>query len=241
MVGSESDTRSRRAWELAGTQHGIVARRQLLALGFGSRSIEHRIERGRLHPVARGVYAVGWPALSQKRRWMAAVLVAGDGAALSHRSAAALLGIGSEKSGRIDVSVRRRCELRHPGIRIRGRPSLAAEDIRLHDDIPVTCPARTMVDSATELGPIAIERMVNESDKRDLIDPEALRAALAAYAGEPGVKACAPSSTSSPFVSPTPTWRSTSDRSLRWRSCLLRSAKSGSMASRWTFSGPIWV
>ena len=92
--------------------------------------------------------------------------MAGDDAALSHRSAAALPGIGSEKGDRINVSVRRRCELRHPGIRIRGRPTLAAEEIWLHDDIPVTCPARTMVDSATELGPIAIERMVNEADKR---------------------------------------------------------------------------
>lgn len=187
MVGSKSDTRSALAWELAGSQHGIVARRQLLALGFGSRSIEHRIQRGRLHPVARGVYAVGWPGLNQKRQWMAAVLVPSDRAALSHRSAAALLGIGSEKGGRIDVSVRRRCELRHPGMRIRGRPTLAAEDIWRYEDIPVTCPARTLVDSATELGPVAIERMVNDADKRDLIDPETLRAALDNYAGQPGV------------------------------------------------------
>lgn len=165
-----------------------MARRQLLALGFGSRSIKHRIQRGRLHPVARGVYAVGWPGLNQKRRWMVAVLAAGDGAALSNLSAAALLGIGAERETRIDVSVRRRCELRHPGMRIRGRPALAAEDIWLHDDIPVTCPARTMVDSASELGPIAIERMVNDADKRDLIDPEALRAALENYKGEPGVR-----------------------------------------------------
>ena len=188
MVGSKSDTRSARAWGLAGRQHGIVARRQLLALGFGPRSIEHRIERGRLHPVGRGMYAVGWPALTQKRRWIAAVLAAGEDAALSHRSAAALLGIGPEKPGRIDVSVRRRCELRQPGIRIRGRPTLAAEDILLYDDIPVTCPARTLVDVASELGPVTIERMVNEADKRDLIDPEALRAALGGYAGEPGVR-----------------------------------------------------
>ncbi len=45
-----------------------------------------------------------------------------------------------------------------------------------------------MVDSATELGPIAIERMINDADKRDLIDPETLRAALDNHAGEPGVR-----------------------------------------------------
>jgi len=48
---------------LAGRQHGILTRRDLLALGYSSQAIRHRIARGRLHPVARGVYAVGWPHL----------------------------------------------------------------------------------------------------------------------------------------------------------------------------------
>ncbi|HEX5713532.1 MAG TPA: hypothetical protein VFX85_09490 [Solirubrobacterales bacterium] len=77
---------------------------------------------------------------------------------------------------------------RSAGRQLRGRPTLAAEDIPIHDDIPVTCPARTLVDVASELGPIAVERMVNDADKRDLIDPETLRAALDGYAGEPGVR-----------------------------------------------------
>src|SRR3954453_15517909 len=95
-MGQESDTRSAKAWELAGRQHGIVTRRQLLALGFGPRSIQHRVERGRLFRVGLGVYAVGWPALNQKRQWMAAVLAGGPGAALSHRSAAELWRIGGQ-------------------------------------------------------------------------------------------------------------------------------------------------
>lgn len=183
-----SDTRSRQAWELAGRQHGIVTRRQLLALGFGSRSIDHRRATGRLHLVARGVYAVGWPALDQRRRWMAAVLACGEDAALSHRSAAALLGIGSETPGRIDVSVPRRCELRRPGLLIRGRPRLCKGDIGSRDGIPVTSPVRTLVDLATELESIPLERAVNDADKRDLVDPETLRDALARFQGEPGVR-----------------------------------------------------
>jgi very-short-patch-repair endonuclease len=186
-VGQESDTRSRQAWELAARQHGIVTRRQLLALGFGRRSIEHRVARGRLFPVSLGVYAVGWPALDRRRQWMAAILAGGDGAALSHRSAAALWEIGKE--GRwIDVSVRRRCELRRPGVRFRGRPSLAPDDIVLRDDMPVTSPVQTLIDLATELDRIALERAVNDADKRDLIDPEALREDLTRFGGEPGVR-----------------------------------------------------
>lgn len=187
-MGSKLDKRSAQAWELARRQHGIVTRYQLLAVGFGARSIEHRIARGRLHPIMRGVYAVGWPKLTQKRRWMAAVLACGEGAALSHRSAAALWKIGSEKHNRIDVSVRRSCKLRRPGLKIRARPTLAAEDVLSLDGIAVTSPALTLIDLATELDPIGVERAVNEADKRDLIDPETLRAALDDHAGEPGVK-----------------------------------------------------
>jgi hypothetical protein len=61
-----------------------------------------------------------------------------------------------------------------------------AEDVASRDGIPLTAPVRTLVDLATELSPIAVERAVNEADKRDLIDPEALRTALDSYEGEPG-------------------------------------------------------
>jgi very-short-patch-repair endonuclease len=180
--------RSRKAWELAGEQHGVVARRQLLALGFNAREIEHRVARRRLHPVMRGVYAVGWPRLTRERRWIAAVLACGEGAQLSHRSAAALWEIGVERKGIIDVSVRRRAELKRRGLHVRGRPSLTTERITTHGGIPVTTPMQTLIDLSTELAPIRVERAVNEADKHDLIDPEVLRVELDRYFGEPGVK-----------------------------------------------------
>jgi hypothetical protein len=117
---------------------------------------------------------------------MAAVLACGDGAALSHRSAAALWQIGKEAQDRIDLTIRRHIDLRRPGLRVHRRPTLAPEDIVRGNGIPVTDPVRTLVDLATELGPIAMERAVNEADKRDLIDPETLRVRLDEYAGQPG-------------------------------------------------------
>jgi len=167
----------------------MVARRQLLVLGFNSREIEHRVARGRLHPVMRGVYAVGWPRLTRKRCWMAAVLAGGGGAVLSHRSAAALWGIGVEKRGVVDISVTRRAELKRLGLHVRGRPSLRAAGITSHAGIPVTTPTQTLIDLATELAPIEVERAVNEADKRDLVDPETLRESLDAYTGQPGAPA----------------------------------------------------
>lgn len=119
---------------------------------------------------------------------MAAVLACGDDAAISHRSAAALWDVGRETRGRIDVSVRRSTKVQRPGLRVRRRPTLRPKDIVSQGGIPVTSPVRTLIDLATELGSIAVERAVNEADKRDLIDPETLRAQLDAYAGEPGVR-----------------------------------------------------
>jgi hypothetical protein len=187
-MGKEPDTRSRLAWELAGEQHGVVTRRQLLGLGFGARSIEHRLARGRLHRVAWGVYAVGWPQLTRDRRWMAAVLACGEGAVLSHHSAGVLWGILTEEGTTIDVSVKRRGEPRRPGLRVRSRPTLRDADLTARNWIPVTVPALTMVDLASELGLFELERAVNDADKRDLIHVGPLRAALDDYAGMPGVR-----------------------------------------------------
>jgi hypothetical protein len=78
---------------LAGQQHGVVARWQLARFGMTARMVERRIERGALHVVHRGVYAVGHRSLTVEGRWMAAVLAFGPEAVLSHRSAGQLWGL----------------------------------------------------------------------------------------------------------------------------------------------------
>src|SRR4051812_20273227 len=89
---------------LAGVQHGIVGRAQLLSLGLGSRAIDHRVACGRLHVVHRGVYAVGHRRLTIRSWWMAATL-ATDGV-LSHRAAAALWGV--RRSEAVEVTAPRK-------------------------------------------------------------------------------------------------------------------------------------
>src|SRR4051794_26434919 len=103
-------------WVLAERQHGVVSRQQLLDAGLSRRGIQHRLKRGRIHSVESGVYAVGRPALTREGRWMAAVLACGPGAMLSHRSAAALWGIG-EEGGAIEVTVRTVSPRRRRGVR----------------------------------------------------------------------------------------------------------------------------
>ncbi len=65
-------------WDLARKQHGVVARRQLLALGFTPKAIKYAVGAGRLPATGwGGVYSVGRPELSEYGRLMAAVLWAG--------------------------------------------------------------------------------------------------------------------------------------------------------------------
>jgi very-short-patch-repair endonuclease len=169
-------------------QHGVVTRRDLEALGFTSMAIEHRVSTGRLHLVARGVYVVGRRELTREGRWMAAVLACGDGAVLSHRSAAELWGIGYEEQGGIDITIPRRSRLERRGVKVRTRPSFDAKNVTRRHRIPVTTPIQTLIDLATELKPLRLERAVNEADKHDLVDPETLRRALRHHPKEPGVK-----------------------------------------------------
>jgi predicted transcriptional regulator of viral defense system len=173
---------------LARRQHGVITRGQLIGLGFTPKAIKHRVQKGRLHPVVRGVYVVGRPHLTREGRWMAAVLACDPFAHLSHRSAAALWGFGNEHPHYIDVSVPRPSEARLAGLRCHRRPSLPSNEVDLRLNISVTTPVRTFLDLATVTGPKTLERSINEADKLDVIDADSLRKALDDHSGERGIR-----------------------------------------------------
>jgi hypothetical protein len=133
---------------LATRQHGIVARRQLAGLGFGVEAIKVRLAAGRLAELHREVYAVGHRRISQRGWWWAALLAYGDGALLSHRSAAVLWGLRRPR-GPIDVTapLGRQGIDRRTGIWLhRGR--IHVEDVTVQDGFPATTVARTLFDLA---------------------------------------------------------------------------------------------
>src|SRR5215207_3154402 len=90
---------------IAARQHGLVTLTQLIQAGIRRSALSRRVAAGRLHRIHRGVYAVGHAGLSPEGRWMAAVLGCGDGAALSHRSAAELWELIAPSQGAIHVTV----------------------------------------------------------------------------------------------------------------------------------------
>jgi hypothetical protein len=170
----------RAVWALVRRQHGVVTRKQLLELGLSVDAIKHRLAKGRLHRVWPDVYAVGRPDLMRGGRWMAAVLTCGEGAALSHDSAAALWGIREQRRGPIHISVPSPRDPRRRGIRVHRRLELRPTT---KNGIPVTSPARTIMDLAPTITERQLERAIDETDKLDLVDPERLQQAAAEEGG----------------------------------------------------------
>jgi very-short-patch-repair endonuclease len=204
---------SRGVWDLAHRQHGVVTHAQLRELGMGGGAVRHRIASGRLHRLTRGVYAVGRPGLTDRGRWMAAVLACGPQALLSHRSAATLHGVRRRWGGPVEVVIPAHLARRRPGVRVYRRGGLWPEDLgalgrgdatargsrragdpaellrpQIVDEIPVTSPVVTLVDLATCLPTGQLEAAINEADHLGLVDPETLRSAIDGLPGRPGVR-----------------------------------------------------
>lgn len=185
--GSGLQATPSRAWELANRQHGVIARQQLLGLGFSRHAIAQRIARGRWHRVERGVYAVGRAELTNFGRGMAAVLSCGPSAVLSHESAAALWML-YPMTDPVQVTVPAHVALRRARITVHRRVTLKPSDTTCFRDIPVTTPICTLIDLSVRFEQGKIEHLINEADKRNLIDPESLRSALESHStARPGV------------------------------------------------------
>ncbi|HEX5592765.1 MAG TPA: type IV toxin-antitoxin system AbiEi family antitoxin domain-containing protein [Solirubrobacterales bacterium] len=157
---------------LAARQHGVVSRRQLRRLGFDDALVKREIAASRLHRVFRGAYAVGHPRRDERSRLMAAALACGKGAVVSHRSAAALLGLVDKGPVVIDVIAPRSRGRKIDGIYLhRVRPP-RLEETGTVDRIPCTSPARTLVDLAGVVGEwtlrSAFERAARQREMLDI-------------------------------------------------------------------------
>jgi hypothetical protein len=121
--------------ELAARQGGVVSRRQLFGLGLSAAAIDHRVRRGALHLIHRGVYAVGHRLVNARGRNFAALLAV-DRSALSFASAGAGWEVCEDRGPRVHLTVsadggrRERAGLvigAHPGGLARAAPQLAPD------------------------------------------------------------------------------------------------------------------
>ena len=154
---------------IAARQHGIVTFTQLKRAGVSSSGVSRRVAAGRLHRVHRGVYAVGHRGLSREGKWTAAVLACGDGAVLSHRSAAELWELLPTAGGPIHVTIPATSGGRgsRRGLRIH-RSSLPRSAATVRNRIPVTTPARTIADIKRSVSATTVRRAIREAEFRGL-------------------------------------------------------------------------
>jgi hypothetical protein len=144
------------------------------------------VRAGWLHPVHRGVFAVGRRSLPRKGRWMAAVLACQPDALLSHRSAAALHGLLRTTPSVIEVTVptKRGRDIR--GVRTRFARRLEPQDRTIVHGIPCTSVALTLLNIAAVTSRRQTERVCDEAEVQRLVDLQDLQQLLERARGRRG-------------------------------------------------------
>ena len=174
--------------EVAAAQAGVAHRQQLYGLGIGRGAIAHRVSIGSLHAVLPAVFAVGHPGLSRRGMLVAALLYAGDNTVLSHDSAAWVWGLTSGPASWSEVTVIGRHVRKILGVRVHRTEGLGRSEVRLRDGLPVTAPARTLIDrasqldddkTAAELAQARVLKLVTDRDLNSALELHPLRAGVA--------------------------------------------------------------
>lgn len=176
-------------FELAARQHGVVSRRQLVQAGVSPDKVDGRVRAKRLHPLYRGVYRVG-PVVAQYAHEMAAVLACDGLAVVSHRSAAALWQLMPQRrgAGPVAVILAHSDHGRRPNIEPHRMRTLPADEVTKLDRIPITTPARTLLDIAGAVNRRELERAVAEAFARGLANQSAINTLLSRHRRRPGTR-----------------------------------------------------
>jgi len=176
-VGTEDRTVETILARLASRSHGVVTRRQLVAVGITHREISHRLAIGALLREHRGVYRVGHRAPSVEARYLAAVLASGDGAVLSGLAAAHLWGLTRGTAPPPEVTTR--TERRIAGVVTKRSRSLDPGDATTWRGVPITTVPFTLVALAAQLPGDELARACHEAGVRYGTTPRQIDAVLA--------------------------------------------------------------
>lgn len=172
---------------IAARQDGVISVRQERLAGLSGSAADRRVAAGRLHPLLRGVHAVGHPAVGRRGWWQAALLAGGPEAALSHRAVAEACGVISLGDGPIDITV--------PGVkrhhlgRVRfhsGR--LERRDVVVRDGLPMTTVARMVLDLAEQISLRELVEVMDQCEARRLYRPLAVADVIRRSPGRRGLR-----------------------------------------------------
>jgi Protein of unknown function (DUF559) len=181
--------RRRRVADAATAQGGVVSLDQLGRAGVSMRSASREAASGGLHRIHRGVYAVGHRSISRTTHLRAALLACGEGAVISHGTAATLHSLWDKWPALIDVTVPSQTGRKIDGVRCRRCRYPTPEEVEDRYGVTCTTPARTLVDLAGKVGLTTLRHTVGRAAIRKQLDLSAIDLALHNAKGRRGLRA----------------------------------------------------
>lgn len=184
-MGSSADT-DRRCRELASQQYGLLTRSQLKTLGVSNAALYRRVSRGAWERPMEGVFGVGPPIDSWRRRLLCACL--GTQGVASHRAAASLHGLDGFRARDPEVMTTKAPRRAPEGVIVHRTKSLPDADVMERYGIPVTIPTRTLLDLGAVVGASGVRRALEDSFTKHLVTLPRLYQQLRATgrSGRPG-------------------------------------------------------
>jgi very-short-patch-repair endonuclease len=167
-------------------QEGVVTIEQLTSAGLSRNAIRHRVEHHLLQRLWRGVYLLGPLAPGPLALAMAAILTCRQGAVLSYRWAAAVWGFAPYPDVPVDVTVAAGSHRGRRQVRVHRTSLIDRRDFTRRRNLPITTPARTLLDLAAVLDSRALEAAVAEAQVLRLVTFRQLQAILARAGRHPG-------------------------------------------------------
>ncbi|MGH8914799.1 MAG: hypothetical protein ACRDZM_09830 [Acidimicrobiia bacterium] len=165
---------------------GVITRREALALGMTARTLDHRLEDGTLVKIATAVYAL--PGVLESEASILAAAAKGLGAVVSHQAAARLHGV-VVPGPRLVVSVPHRHTHLFTEVTVHQLTDIREGDVQTIEGLPVTVPARTVVDLAAVLSLTQLGRAIDRFATKGKVGFQEMDDKLGELArkGKPGV------------------------------------------------------
>jgi very-short-patch-repair endonuclease/predicted transcriptional regulator of viral defense system len=176
----------RRLARWAATRHGIFSRADAVRLGATQRIIRRRLATERWEVLHPGVYRLAGTPSSWRQALLAGCLTFGEEAVASHRAAACLWRLAGVEPGTVEIIVPRGGSRRRRAI-IFHEVALPAVDVTSVDAIPVTTPARTLIDLAAVVSKEVVEEALDDALRRGLTSISRLRWRVTEAGRRPGV------------------------------------------------------
>jgi very-short-patch-repair endonuclease len=175
--------------EIGAAQHGVATRAQLLARGVSVHAIDQMVRTARIVVLRRGVYQIG-PLPVGRAAEAAAVLACGPEGRVSHMSAAALQGVldANRTHPPVEVTMPRRKRRKIEGVRIHRVRDLRPDEVTEVDGIPVTTPARTLLDISETLGAREVEQALAKALRMNLVTREEMCQMVERHPRHPGAR-----------------------------------------------------